>query len=146
MLFVIRFLNQYCEMEHVVDVPRPAAKGQIQLGEFREDFYSMLEVWQCADYERQWEDARERLRRGAYNSCFVVGVHPPEIAQFIECWILWRLKNEYRVQNQSLFFDRVGQVDPLTPYDAIWPYHNVTEDGERIDDDWGMPLDTFSGQ
>jgi len=117
--------------------------GRITIGSFMEDFYSPLDVWHCSRYEEQWQDALQRLRDGL-NSCFVVGVHPVEIAQFIECYLVWRLECEFRVQNQFMFFDVVGPVDPTYPYDAIWPYTNQTEDGERIYDDWGLPLDTFS--
>ena len=143
MSFDIRFIRRSFEMEGlVVHDPRPAAKGRISIGSFYEDFYSPLDVWQCDRYEEQWQDAVRRLRRGQ-NSCFVVATHPVEIAQFIECWIVWRLATEYRVQNQYLFFDRVGIVDPADPYDALWPYTNMTDDGERIYDDWSLPLNTF---
>jgi len=143
MSFDIRFIDRSCTIEHVIDKLRPAAKGKILIGKHQEVFYSMLEVWPCTRYEMQWQDALQRLRRGL-NSCFVVGVHPPEVAQFIECWLVWRLESEYRVQNQCMFFDDVGPVDPSNPYDAIWPYSNQTDDGERIYDDWGLPLGTFA--
>lgn len=147
MKFDIKFIEHKIMMELlVIERPRPASKGRITIGSFVDDFYSPLDVWQCSDYERQWENARARLRSGAHNSCFVICVHPPEIALFIESWIFWRLESEYRIQNQCFFFERTGQVDPRNPYEAIWPYSNVTEDGERIDNDWGMPLDTFSDQ
>ncbi len=125
----------------VVGEPRPARRGTVFVGDNYEDFYAPLDVWPQARYVEQWEDALRRLRRGL-TSCFVISVHPPDIAQYIECWLVWRLESEYRVQNQCMFFDVVGQVDPADPYDAIWPYSNQTEDGERISD-WGLPLDTF---
>ncbi len=143
MNFEIRFIDRSCDIKHIIDVPRPAAKGEITIGGFSESFYSTLEVWQCSDYERQWQDALGRLKSGL-NSCFIVCVHPPSIARFLECWIFWRLETEYRIQNQSMFFDDLGEVDPRNPYDAIWPYRNVTEDGEQVSDDWGLPVETFS--
>jgi hypothetical protein len=139
--FDIRFIKRHLTKEGlVVEAPRPAAMGRIAIADFREDFYSPLDVWQCSDYEAQWEDALQRLRNGL-TSCFVVCVHPLSIAQFIECWICWRQTREYRIQNQCLFMDEVGILDPRHPYGAIGPYRAVTDDGERIDDDWGLPLD-----
>ncbi len=143
MNFDIRIIDRETEIEHVVDWARPAAKGQVTVDTHREIFYCMLGVWQCEDYERQWREATLRLSDGVSDSCFVVSVDPPSIAQFLECWFVWRLDNEYRVQNQSFFFDETGVVDPRSPYDAIWPYRNTTKGGERIYDDWGLPLDTF---
>jgi hypothetical protein len=122
---------------------RPAAQGEIAIGSFRETFFSPLDVWQCEDYERQWQNATQRLRIGAVSSCFVVGVHPASIAQYIHTYAIWRLPTQFRAQELTLSFENSGTLDPRSPYHAIPAYRNVTEDGEVISDDWGLPLDEF---
>jgi|GEM_PF-2604054 len=144
MAFEIQFDTDEIEMmAHVVEAPRPVLRGHIKIGVFQELIYCTLDEWRRSDYEAQWRRAKERLARGM-DSCFVVGVHPPEMAGFIECWIVWRLKSEFRVQNQPIFYEEGPVVDPHHPYAAIRPYRNRTEDGDRITDDWGLPLDTFT--
>lgn len=141
-MFRIRFL---CVLSGfaglVVERPRPAAKGEIGINDFRETFYAPLDVWTRDDYEHQWLEARQRLHSGARSSCFVVSVHPPNIARFVETWSVWRREQAYRIQNRILCPDEVGAFDPHRPYDVIGPYRDTTEDGDRIYD-WELPPDT----
>ncbi len=139
--FDIRYAQRNLQQRLVIEGPRPAALGRVTIGDYEEDFYSPIDAWTCKDYEEQWREAFLRLQAGL-DSCFVVAVHPPAIAAFIECWFFWRIPVEYRIQNQFFFPHRSGDVDPKNPYDAIWPYQNYTEDGDRIYD-WSLPLTTF---
>ena len=137
MMFDIQIVDRKCEIQHITDSMRPAARCEIRIGPMWDRFYAPLDVWNCGDYEAQWSDALARLRIGENVSCFVTGVHPPEIATFIETFTAWLVGDEYRFQ--EAIYDCLPLLDPSRPYDAIGPYKVMTEDGERIFDDWGVP-------
>lgn len=145
--FDIRFTHSPVRFGSIVDeldlaeAARTVIKGRIQLGDYWETFISPLDVWAEDDYARQWRDARARLAAGAAKSCFVVTVDPPAIKSAIEIWGVWRLANEFRIQNLPLFPEEQEVRDLHRPYDALEDYMNVTEDGDVIHD-WSLPLDT----
>lgn len=126
----------------VVEDPRLAIRGKITIIDYWESFYAPLDAWRVEDYEAQWSEARRRLQEGAPNTCFVVSVHPRVIAAYFETWTIWRLAQEFRIQNRFFFLSEAKHVDPRNPYDAIGPYSNLTEEGEEIVD-WALPLSAF---
>ena len=140
----IRFLERFTRVPHIAEQPRPAARGEIIIGGYRGEFCSPLDVWRCEEYELQWREARQRLTEGASTSCFVIGVHPPGIAAFIETYAAWRCDDEYRFQQKRLLLKEAGDIDPRRPYEALGEYKMVTADGRRIWNDWGIDRVVFS--
>lgn len=143
MCFAIRFLKEPEEIPGlVVDKMRLAVKGEIVLGEYRETFYSPLDVWERDIYEAQWRATLERLRGGAMSACFVISVHPRDIAEYVEIWGVWRLTHEYRVQNRNIYVQSDALPSLRNVYDLLGSYISVGGDGDPIIG-WSLPLDVF---
>lgn len=133
-MFSIGFRGRLAFGQHVSDELRLFAVGEIVIGGFRQVFWSSLEVWTCTQYEAQWQDARERLRRGEDRAGFVTGAHGHP---YREVFGAWRVGGEIRFQQRLA----VRVTTRRDIHVSLGPYRTTTEDGERISDDWGVPIE-----
>jgi hypothetical protein len=61
---------------------KTCGKGQIQIDDFVESFYSDFSFWSKADYEAHWFKAKEELALGNSVS-FITSITDPDNANFI---------------------------------------------------------------
>ena len=117
------------------------ASGEITIGDFSEKFHASLSYWTHQDYVRQWLSALNKITTFENNKGAIISsMYNPISANFICCWVMYRLGGLVYLQNHILFLD-----DLSTPFDerniekSIPDREQVTEEGERISE-WRIPL------
>lgn len=121
-----------------VEPDKQVGTGQIRIGAFVESFIVDLSFWTVEQYEQQWRQGLERILVGADSTCLVVSLPPPEHANFIVWWVIYRVGADLRVQNGILFTEEFdGVFDPSNPYRYIDARATVSEDGDRISE-WAV--------
>jgi hypothetical protein len=60
-----------------------------------------MNYWSIQDYERQWQEGLDRLKKHD-TSCLVVFVYDPKIRPFIEWWVLYKKEDKVYIRNQIL--------------------------------------------
>ncbi|MET7549685.1 hypothetical protein ABZS94_28600 [Streptomyces sp. NPDC005500] len=113
--------------------PRRAI-GQIEIGEFSENFPMALSYWNGGEYRESWELAIRLLVEGEIEtSCLVASIGEPTTANFISCWPLYRREEKVFVQNSLIFTNELDEpFDPNQPWLSVEPRTTVDEDGLRI--------------
>jgi hypothetical protein len=77
-------------------------EGYIIIGDFKEKFYSSIEYWKPSDYEKQWQEAIERLKNYS-QSCLITEINDPKKGHFVEWWTIYKRDEKLYLQNQFLF-------------------------------------------
>lgn len=107
------------------------------MGDESEQFLASLEHWTREDYERQWQEAAQRLLDGEERTAFFTSA-------FGFWYAMWQDTGEIRVHHELLLAERLETLpQPIdltrTPYDLIEEYSRTTEDGEAISE-WRLTL------
>jgi hypothetical protein len=117
---------------------------KIQIGDAQEYFDVFLGWWTINDYERQWAEALERLKKHN-KSCFVVAIDDPARRKFIEWWPLYKIGNKIHVQNHivvdDIYEEKIGNniFTRENCYNFVPEYRSHTQDGNKISEwvvDW----------
>jgi hypothetical protein len=128
----------------VVEIARPAVRGEIHIDKFSEHFYSPLDDWRVDDYLSQWNISENRLSSGKKKACFIIAKHPRSIASFVETWSFWKYQNEYCIQNHILQYQHLPtDFDLMKAHLYIGELQLQTEDGDRIAT-WRLPVSAFA--
>ncbi|WP_405520383.1 hypothetical protein [Streptomyces canus] len=108
--------------------------GRIVVGDFTETFRAELTFWGPEQYERSWARALRRLEEAdVTTSCLVSSITDPKTANFIFCWVLYRVQDEVFVQNSLILLEELDRsFDPDTPWFSVGPREVIDEDGNRI--------------
>jgi len=120
-------------------------EGQIQIGEFTENFIMSLEVWSLDEYKAQWSEGLERLKTHG-QTCLVANLQEIDSC-FIDWWILYREGDIVYVQNELIAGEYLHSVlkgmpfDQETCYSFIEPRCVVTEDGDKISE-WSFRMNS----
>lgn len=145
-MIAIRFVID--EPEQIWDMP--ALEGEIRIGDYREFFVSsLLGNWSADDYDRQWQEGFERIKKHD-QSCLVVSVQQacikPRILGLINWWVLYKQGNRIYLQNKffiTKFYDLYigsGEFNPNTCYKYIPTRRTHTTDGTKISE-WYVDLE-----
>lgn len=109
-----------------------SGKGQIQIDDFFESFYSDFSFWSKADYEEHWLKATVALEAGNSVS-FISSITNPDNANFISTWTCYVIKNELILQENLLFLNDIPfKFNIAEAHKNVLPYESVSEDGEEI--------------
>ena len=103
----------------------PCCIGEIQIGEFKEDFEMPLEYWTIEDYKKQWKDGIERLNKNE-RSCLVAEVQDPEKAPWASLWVLYKEGDTVHVQNHVLRDKRFMKLIKKQPFTLETCYNLIT--------------------
>ena len=102
----------------------PSVWGEIIIGDFKETFVIPLEYWTLKDYERQWKDALEKIKKNT-KSILITAVQDPAKAPFIEWWPMYRYRKKIYIRNNIIFGEfykkKIGNklFTPETCYDFV---------------------------
>ncbi len=76
--------------------------GKIYIGDdFTETIAPALDYWSIEDYEHQWQEALERIKTHD-TSCLVASIQNPNIAPYLNWWVMYKEKNKIYIYNQQL--------------------------------------------
>lgn len=140
MAFDIKFLPPVLEGSQLGNA---ALTGRIILGEYEEDFVSLIGFWSPRDYECQWRTAIERMVRMGCDSCLITSIHDPTESDIGRWWLLYPDRGIVHVQEALLLFNQLsGQLSVDDPYGAILPRRTYNEEGMPISE-WDLPLQDF---
>jgi hypothetical protein len=115
--------------------------GTIQIGDFNEMFTASLSDWAPEHYERQWQEAAQRLVDGELKSAFVTSFLLPSNSFYFVWWPCYRSGETVYVHNQLRLYEQIQSpfcVEAL--YDYVPDRETVNEDGMKISE-WQMPLE-----
>lgn len=133
-MFDISFISEEPEVD---DEGRVTLLGEITLGDESERFLASLERWTREDYERQWQEAAQRLLDGEARTAFFTSA-------FGFWWVMWQDAGDIRVQEELLLPERLANLPrpedlTRTPYELVEEYCRTTEDGESISE-WRLKI------
>ena len=109
-------------------------KGQIKIGNFKEDLYLSVDWWGPDDYEHQWIEGLNRLAKHE-KSCLVVDVNNPTNRKFIEWWPLYKIDNKIYVRNSIIIADIYSEQIGDKPFTLQTCYDFIPERGQSHDED-----------
>jgi hypothetical protein len=137
MSFSIRFLD---EDPYIEEGMAPAARGLLSIGNWKEEFYSSLFLWNRADYEIQWRNAIDDILNGGHKSALITEYLTPQVSSHLVWWPMYRQGETVFLQNHLLFFDHLHQpFSPASPYASLMDRKTVGEAGESISE-WNFGL------
>lgn len=121
-----------------------AFEGKITIGDFCETIIVPIEYWTREDYERQWKEGIERLKKHN-TSCLVVTAFDKNTGgPFVDWWQLYRIEDTVFIQNGWLMLEAYQEVVGDAPfthdtcYNFVEPRVILTEDGDRPSE-WSVP-------
>jgi len=129
-------------VQDVDDGVSNAVYGSIAIGEFRETFIASLSTWSPTLYERQWQEAAQRLVNGESKSAFITFFVSPGAGNSFMWWPCYLSGEVIHVQNQLRFYDRLPRsftIDAL--YDFVEDRKLVSDDGVTKLSEWQMPIE-----
>ena len=134
-MFEIRFLDQ----EREEDESGRYRRGEIILGDWREEFLAPIGEWSEADYEREWLRSAQRLLNGSMRVGFVHHMaHAGASHHFM--WQAWREGERVFLQERLLVAaDLPATFRPNDPDGVVEERMETTEDGEPISQ-WQVDL------
>ncbi len=94
----------------------PCCVGEIIINTFKETFDMPLEYWSITDYQRQWQEGLERLKRHP-KSCLITEIQDPNKAPWVNWWLLYKKDEKLIIRNQLLFgknFTNTFKGQPFT--------------------------------
>lgn len=109
-------------------------KGQITIGDFREDLYPSLDWWSPDDYEQQWTEGLKKLFDNE-KSCFVVDINNPKDRKFIEWWRLYKINNKIYIRNSIMVADIYNEQIGDKPFTIQTCYDFIPDRGPLHDDE-----------
>lgn len=118
-------------------------KGELVIGDFREEFNAPVEIWSAWDYKKQWLAAIERFTQNTgENKCaLVVQMRNPGGSEFILCWNLHREGERIFIRNQMVFCQGNEALIEEGVFDRlIGDRETESEDGEKISE-WETSMD-----
>lgn len=125
----------------LTDIRRPAGRGEIRLGDFREEFEVVFEYWSPEDYERQWFEALNILLEEGKPSALITSLTDPDNANFLFWWPAYYEGDHIVFQNSVLLLDELASPFVLSRYaEFVPPRERMTEDGEPISE-WKIPIE-----
>jgi hypothetical protein len=134
MAFNISFLE-------TVKRPSKTRPGQIILNDFSERFESPLDFWTASDYERQWVLAVARLAGGESKSALITAMHPPDSANFLMWWLMFRDGNRVVFRNHMLLMERLETPFDLAKLYSFIPDRTPGRDEEYPISEWSVDLE-----
>lgn len=105
-----------------------ALRGEIVLGEYREEFLANLDLWDRARCEHHWIQAARRITSGLNDRTTFF------TSAFWDSWPMWQLDNETLAVHERFIVEEgpLPLLDPEAPYRGIGDYCATTEDGVKI--------------
>lgn len=84
--------------------------GCISIGDdFTETIAAALDYWTIKDYLRQWEEGLTRIK--THNtSCLVASIQNPNIAPFLNWWVLYKENKTIYIYNQQFVGNDVRKL------------------------------------
>lgn len=121
-------------------------RGQISIGDFKENFYMATDNWSITDYQKQWKEGLERIKTHD-SSCLVVDFEGPIDNPWVELWALYKEGETIFIHNRCLFYEAFQEVSKdLPPFDLtscylyiVLPRETIDEDGNKISE-WQTTL------
>ena len=117
--------------------------GKIVLDDYSENFESPLHFWTILDYKNQWEEGIIRIKYGNHKSALVTAMYPPQYANYIIWWVIYKEYNYAVFQNHILFLEKLNKPFVI---DNIYSY--IPEKSNKICDEyavseWRVLIDTI---
>jgi hypothetical protein len=139
--FSISFPDQ--PLEYLADDPTvPSAIGILVLGDFQEEFASVLSEWSTSDYERQWQEAIVALLSGREKVGLMTEYVGPNASHHV-WWPLYRLGSEAAAQNHIAWHDPFAEPFAIErQFDFVRDRRTMNEDGQSISE-WSVPLESI---
>lgn len=117
------------------------ALGCLRLGDEREYFRASLSYWGKEDYQAHWHKAVTRIIRNEGPSALLTDAIPPEEANFISWWMMWRMDDMAVFQEGLLMMEDLTEPFSLdNPHAFVGQYNgNLFDDGSKISE-WRVPV------
>lgn len=120
-----------------VEITNTLGHGEIVLDQFAEHFESPLDFWTVSDYEKQWKVGVSRILDGETKSVLVTAMYPPDTANFIMWWVIYRDGSTVVFRNHMLLTDQLPQ-----PFDVRNIYNLIPD--RLPSDDTEFPVSEWS--
>ncbi len=137
MSFSLRFISEpyIHETESPEDedkfIESAVADGEIQVGDFTEEFWFNLSYWEKIDYERQWVEGLKRITEWGYKkSILIVDMQDPSTDGLITGYVLYQDKGTVYIQEHFFAFEDLPE-----PFDENNPYKHISEREPGGDED-----------
>lgn len=114
-------------------------KGEISIGNRKEQFDIPIEWWKVAQYKRQWQEGLERIKHKK-QSCLVTEVQGLKGNKIVTMWALYKKDGKIYIQNHmlsnSLYEKTIGKkaFTIQTCYQFVEPRGNDPEISEWVID------------
>lgn len=109
-------------------------KGEIQINDFKEKFYSSLDWWSLDDYLTQWQEGLNRLKDHD-KSCLVVMIDNPKYRKFVEWWELYKVDHKIYINNSIVIDDIYEKYIGNQSFTVETCYDFIPDRGEPYDED-----------
>ena len=122
----------------------PSVWGEITIENFKETFVIPLEYWNIEDYQKQWKEGIERIKKNS-KSCFVASIQDPCKAPYLNWWPMYKRGKTIYIQNHMLhgkyYKKKIGSqvFTPETCYNFI-PYRTTKEIDGMKPSEWKVEL------
>lgn len=116
-------------------------RGEIVLDDFAESFESPLEFWTAAHYEQQWTLGVKRLVNGEPKSALVTAMYPPDRANFLLWWVMYRCDNLVIFRNHMLLEQQLGEPIELAKLYSFIPERAPSADEQYPISEWSVQFD-----
>jgi hypothetical protein len=124
----------------------PYVVGKVKINDFEEEFEMSLSWWSIKDYEQQWKDGFEHLKKRG-KACFITTIYDQKKTRFLEWWVAFKIGNKIHIRNNIYFregYDEVIGENIVTAencYDFVhYQPRFVWPDG-RIESEWTVDIE-----
>lgn len=126
-----------------IDSAEKTAHGEIRLDRFLERFESPLDFWPTDSYEGQWREGLRRLIEGEKKSALVTAMYPPESANFIMWWVMYRDGDAVIFRNHLLLMDELEQRFDISALYSYVPDRSDGVDEEYPVSEWSIYFESL---
>jgi len=120
--------------------------GTIYIGDdFAETITPALDYWTVEDYKKQWQKGLEQIK--TYDkSCLVASIQNPDIAPYLNWWVLYKENKTIYIYNQQFIGNDVKKLlknknfTVSSCYDFIQPKEIITPDDGYNYSEWKIDL------
>jgi hypothetical protein len=130
-------------------ISKKIGQGLIILDQFSERFESPLHFWTADDYKQQWRDGIKRILDDEMKSALVTAMYPPESANFIMWWNMYRDQESVVFRNHLLLMEQLEQPFNIARLYSYVPERLPSVDEEYQVSEWEISFDRireFAGE
>ena len=137
------FSIQFAEQTSARPAGASTCLGRVVLGEFTEQFETVLGFWGREHYEAQWRTAIGRIVGGTRKDALITSLSSRDATPFVFWWPMYLEHGDVVFHNHLLLPDQLTDGFNLERYELAVPERaTVSADGEAISE-WVVPVDSL---